>query len=395
MILLQINSIIKVKPIKWEAKDLTGLHEAQKYIRFLGDHPENPEYGSVALSAKLKNGDPKGIREVLFIDENAQNGTLVRCEKNFLGGYTIEIQFDNIYRYGLEYCTREFIQKGSAFIGLTPSEKASLSSTETQKTLLSLMLDHIMPSKKKLILDFAKIAFVCMPNDQNDSNRSHYLGHPKHEKTLIKGPNENDLFHLSTLQLEHFPLHTKWSENVQSLSFYLRINDTEDGWPEEKDDFKVFNGHTIDSKPNSATKTDAVNFSIHPILDLPTYDHALIKHHNFSEENRDNFESLRSVYMQLVLGDKAMEDVNKFLGYPDNIQSCVSYEAERTFHNLRYSDEIYKDAINWVLLLQVSPYCHWFDFFDEFGDEAIYYMIKKEDLEAGDFTKCQVIVQNT
>lgn len=49
MILLQIKNLKQVKPIKWESKDLSELKEGQRYVRFMGDHPNNPEQGSIIL----------------------------------------------------------------------------------------------------------------------------------------------------------------------------------------------------------------------------------------------------------------------------------------------------------------------------------------------------------
>jgi hypothetical protein len=395
MILLQIRSIQQVEPIKWESKDLSGLNEGQRFVRFMGDHPDKPEYGSIVLSTQIVNGQFDEISQVLFIGDDAQEGKLVNYKKQLLGGYKVEVLFDTIFGHGLKYCANNFIQSGGALVGLTESEKKSLHSIETQKKLLSLLADFIIPNKKELILNFARTGFLCLPNDESDTNKSHYLGCPKHEKSKIIDSSQNDLYHLSTLNLKDFDLNQTWSNNSESISFYIKINDTENGWPEEKDDFKVLQNNTSPIYQDSETFEQAINFGIKPILDLPGYDHSLINHHNFTDDDRDRFEALRSVFMQLIIGDEIDEEANKILGYPDSIQNCVSYEAERIFNKREYSDEIYEDATKWCLLLQVSPYCKWFKFFDEFGDGSIYYMIRKQDLELGDFTNCQVVVQNT
>lgn len=395
MILLQIKSIKQVKPIKWESKDLSGLKEGQRFVRFMGDHPDNPEYGSIVLSTQMVNGQFEDISQVLFIGDDAQDGKLVNYKKQLFGGYKVEVQFDTIYGHGLKYSANNFIQTGGALVGLTESEKESLSSIGTQKKLLSLLADFIIPNKKELILNFAKAGFLCIPNDGNDSNRSHYLGKPKHEKSEIKDSSGNELYHLATLNLAEFETNLNWANGIKSMSFYIKVNDTENGWPEAKDDYKVIKDNLNSQNQDSGTFEKAINFSIKPILDLPGYDHSLIHHHKFSDEDRNRLNALRSVFMQLIIGDEIDEEVNKFLGYPDSIQNCVSYEAERIFNKREYSDEIYKDATNWCLLLQISPYCEWFKFFDEFGDGSIYYMIRKEDLDAGDFSKCQVVVQST
>lgn len=395
MILLQIKSINQVKPIKWESKDLSGLKEGQRFVRFVGDHPNNSEYGSIVLSTQKISGQFDDISEVLFVGDDTQDGKLVNHKKRLLGGYNVEIQFDTIYGHGLKYSANNFIQSGGAIIGLTETEKESLSSIGTQRTLLSLLAEFIIPNKKELIINLARVGFLCIPNDGNNSNRSHYLGKPNHEQSEIKDSSGNELYHLASLNLEEFELNQNWVYITERISFYIKVNDTENGWPEEKDDFKVIKGKSNSENQDSDTYDQTINFSIKPILDLPGYDHALINHHKFSDDDRNRFDVLRSVFKQLIIGDNVEEEVNKFLGYPDSIQNCVSYEAERIFNKREYSDEIYQDAINWCLLLQVSPYCKWFKFFNGFGDGSIYYMIRKQDLELGDFSNCQVVVQKT
>lgn len=395
MIVLQIKNIKQVKPIKWESKDLSGLKEGQSFVRFVGDHPNRPEHGSVILSTRLISGQFDNIEQVLFIGDDAQEGKLVSHNKQLLGGYKVEIKFETIYGHGLKYCVQNFIQNGGAIVGLTQSEKETLNSVETQKSLLSVLADYIIPSRKKLILNFAKPGFICIPNEGSNSNKSHYLGRPKHKESEIKDSNGNELYHLATLNLGEFQSSQEWINDIQNLSFYIRINNTENGWPEEKDDFSVLAIINSTASENLENYEDAINFNIKPILDLPGYDHSLINHYKFLDEERERYDALRSVFTQLVLGEEKHEGVNKFLGYPESIQNCVSYEAERIFNKREYSNEIYEDATNWCLLLQISPYCKRFKFFDEFGDGSIYFMIRKDDLESGDFRNCQVVVQNT
>lgn len=394
MILLQVKGIKQVKPIKWESRDLSGLREDQIFARFMGDHPNNPEYGSIVLSTQIISGEFDDIREVLFIGDDAQDGKLINYKKQLFGGYKVEIQFDTIFGNGLKYSANDFIQTGGALIGLTEAEKESLTSIETQRKLLRLLSEFIIPKKKDLILNFAKVGFLCIPNDENNSNRSHYLGKPNHEKSEIKDGSGNELFHLATLNLDEFQFNQPYINDIQKLSFYLKINDTENGWPDDKNDFKILPIKNGTTHQNIDNYEGAINFSIKPILDLPGYDHSLINHYKFSHEERDKYDALRSVFMQLVFREE-LNEVNKFLGYPNSIQNCVSYEAERIFNKREYSDEIFKDAINWHLLLQISPYCKWFKFFDQFGDGSIYFMIRKDDLESGNLKNCQIVVQNT
>lgn len=395
MIILQIKNIKQVKPIEWKAKDLSELKAGQRFVRFVGNHPNQPEHGSVILSTKLIGGQFDNIDKVLFIGSDAQEGRLVSHDKQLLGGHKVEIEFDTIYGHGLKYCVQDFIQKGGAIVGLTQSENETLNSFETQKALLSLLSDYIIPNRKKLILNFARPGFICIPNEESNSNKSHYLGCPKHKESEIKDSNGNQLYHLATLDLDEFQSSQEWANDNPNLSFYIRIEDTQNSWPEGKDDFRVLPIINKYSSKNLGNYEDAINFNIKPLLDLPGYDHSLIHHYKFSDEDRDRYDALRSSFTQLVLGEEIDEAVNKLLGYPDSVQNCVAYEAERIFNKREYSDEIYKDAKDWCLLLQISPYCKWFKFFDDFGDGSIYFMIRKGDLESGEFKNCQVVVQNS
>lgn len=99
--------------------------------------------------------------------------------------------------------------------------------------------------------------------------------------------------------------------------------------------------------------------------------------------------------MGLILRDRIFSGLNKLFGYPESIQNCVSYEAERIHNNRDYGDDILKDAGSWHLLLQISPYCKAFDFFKDFGDATIYFMIHDNDLKNGNFDNCQVVCQST
>jgi uncharacterized protein YwqG len=395
MILLEIQSIKELKPVKWESKDLSSLSGEQSYSRFAGDHPDNPESGSVVLTTKILEGSFDHISKVLFIGDEAQTGKLLNWKKKLLGGYIIEVQLNTIFGNGLAYSAMNFIHKGGAIVGLTQTERDSLNSISTQTELLTLLASYIIPSKSAEILRMAKPSFLCMPNDNSDEGVSHFLGRSKHSDLEIGKSEQKAIFHIATIKLDDFPLEKNMKSVKNILSFYLRTNDTENGWPEDQSDFKVINAKSINSPTSSQELGIAKNMDIRVLLDLPSYNHALIQVLNFTDDELDRFEALRSVYMTLLLEGQMVVEVNKLFGYPDSVQHCVSYEAERIFNNREYSDEIYKDAVEWTLLLQISPYCKRFSFFDDFGDGTIYYMIRKEDLARGNFDQCQIVVQST
>jgi len=226
-----------------------------------------------------------------------------------------------------------------------------------------------MQTKHDAILPLAMKSYLCSPTDSEDEHKSHFLGKPKHSV--------ESLFHLSTL----FASDIKELSSINSLSFYVDINNLEE-------DSKL----TI----SDCYFETANNFMIQEILDIPIYNHSLIFELQLSYDELDQYNEMRSFYFEHIIS-KDIESVeyNKILGYPDSIQNCVSYEAERIKNNRDYDDAIYEEAQNWMLLLQISPYCKKFNFFEKFGDGSIYFMIRKDDFRKRSFDNCQVVVQNT
>ncbi len=395
MLLLQIRSIEEFKPIKWEGKNMFDLKPGEEFFRFPGEHPNNPESGHVVMSVDKISGEFDRVDQVLLIEDQLYKGRINTHQNIEDEGYKVELKFDIIFGCGLEYSLDGALKIGSVLLGLTRTEKRSLSSLKTKQSLLSALADLIIPDKKELILGFAKPGYLCIPNKKSNSEKSHYVGAPKHSVSEILDNNSHPLFHLATLNLSEFSQKPIEIKEIPNLSFYLKIQDTVNGWPESKGDFRVLQDHDKKSIHPVGGFDTPVNFKIKPILDLPDYDHSIIKYHKFTEEDSSRYDSLRSLFRELTMEQYIDEEVNKFLGYPDNVQNCVAYEAERIFNSRVHSDEISQDAIDWQLLFQVSPMCREFNFFEEFGFGTIYYMIKEEDLKSGDFSKCQLVVQST
>lgn len=132
-----------------------------------------------------------------------------------------------------------------------------------------------------------------------------------------------------------------------------------------------------------------------PGLDLPREDHAVIRTLQFSDDEAEQYEALYATFKSILLPRWEFESYNKIFGYPDNVQSCVAFEAERLKEGLEYSEDIYDAAVEWQLLLQVAPYCRKFNFIDTFGDGQIYFMIRRRDLASGNFSNVQLVVQST
>lgn len=398
MILLAIGEIINIKPIRWESADLSGLQTGQSYVRYPeGNHPHQPEHGSVEISVEVLRGDFKDITDLIFVGIGASEGRLIRWEKDEHGAAKVVVHFDTIFGHGLAYSVKNFILEGGGIIGLTDSDKKALATFAGQRELLALLASHIIPTRQQDVLDFARRAWICIPNKGSDENASHFLGRPKHDLSkLSPGTHVKIPLHLATILTDELDGFKKKDKIGRYLSFYLRIQDTIIGWPEKKEDFKVFNQQFL-SPPliDNVYFETAANFDTTELLDLPQYDHSLINKLKFSEDEEGRYYTLYSVYMKLALGEFVDHEVNKLFGYPDSIQQCVAFEAERIKRQKEHDEISYEDAADWILLLQVSPYCQWFNFFDEFGDGTIYYLIRQQDLLNGHFDNCQLVIQNT
>ncbi len=399
MVLLEIKKPVKFNPIKWGASDLYGLREGQSYVSYGVDHLNNPEHGSVEISVNDVRGELLNISDLIFVLDEAVRGKLIGWKKNILGNLIIDVQFESVFGSGLKYSAQNFILKGGVIIGFSEDEKKLLKDIKGQRELLLLLVDFIIPNRSTEILKFARPALICIPNEDRNEKSSHFLGKPKHDlDDKVDGIKEASLFHLATILLDEFDEELLTSYKIcNQLSFYLRIDNSRNGWPEEIGEHKVLNDKGTNQSANVFENyfEIASNFDSKVILDIPWPDDTVIYKLDLSKDEEQRYEALKSVYMNLILPDLSDMGVNKVFGYPDSVQQCVSYEAERISKKMEYGDDVFNKADDWLLLLQVSADCKSFDFFDDFGHSTIYFMIQKADLVKGNFDNCQVIVQNT
>src|SRR5687767_334691 len=104
MLLLKIKKPVRFKPKKYDpdAKSPSG---GTMFTQFIGDHPINPEQGTVFIDVALIDGSFENISDILFIEDEPTKGKLIGYKKNLLGGYRIEVEIDTVFRHGLEYMT--------------------------------------------------------------------------------------------------------------------------------------------------------------------------------------------------------------------------------------------------------------------------------------------------
>lgn len=396
MIVIEILNIKGFHPIAWSGKDYDDLEPGQTYITASREGDYVPEQGSIVISAKLIHGSFKDIERLFILAQDVLQSKMISYKKKILGPYEVTMQFDYIFSSGLEYCINQIIPaKGCGIIGLTPSELQSLSSIHEQRRLMYSLSQLLLPQRVKTINELLRVSYLSLPNQEqikSSKSKSRYLGDPYHKTNDILDNSGKEMLHLATIFTEELDPCPDELQPITSLSFYLKIDDTENGWPEDTGDFKIIPNYNRDTSFNNGTST---GMSLIPLLDLPEYNHPSLDIHQFTEDEITRLEVINNVFISIMLGEFGFYEVNKILGYENSIQDAAAFDAEYIKNNRDYNDNFNEEATRWCLLLQISPYCKWFDFFDTFGDGTIYFMIKKEDLKSRNFSDCQLVVQNT
>lgn len=405
MIVALIKSIKQVIPIDpGSPMDLkTEKHQDSMMLYVDGREfpPGKDEKGKVILEVQVLKGDVTDIEEILTIDEDPMKMKLLKVSESFFGGYEFEIYVDQIFKNGFANVIGYYLEEGRGLVGFSKTEKDNLHNIDVQRELYQYLIEVIFQTKKEVVRKLALPCYVLKTAENGSAEKSHFVGEPKFDaNTMIPSSGTgHDLMHLATVKnIDITPVLSQYiTAPLQSfLSFYIDIKETEIGWPEGSTQFKVINYNNLTTGDSSIT-TDVLELDMifEERLDLPSYDHSILHELNFTDEEQQQYEVLEGTFKSIVSNEEGDSEKNKLFGYPDNIQGCVAYEAEIAKSKRDYSDEIYKDAVEWQLLLQVSPYAHKFNFFDTFGDGCIYFMIGKRDLQQGNFNDIQVVVQST
>lgn len=399
MIILVIKDPVQFKLRKYTETDFNKLPVGTTFSQFMGDHPSNAEQGSVIIDVSVLEGSLEDITDILFIQGDSYHARLIGYKKKIFGGYRIEVQFDTVFKHGLKYMTEYFISRDHGIVGLTPGDAKALHSISGQRELLEKLTRLILPGKFKEIVNLAIPALSLISNTLNDPGKSHFVGLPKLPAgTGIPTTIDNqELFHLLTLRADEIPQEVGRKGIDGYLSFYLDVMHSVERWPDRDGDFKVFNYSHGDTGryTHELPLESEINFDMHMLLGIPRSDHSASQCLHLDEEQEAAYEALYDVYKKLLPGDEYQEEQSRLFGYPDSIQNCASFEAERLKSGKDYPEVSFEDAKRWKLLLQISPYSGTFRFFEDFGDGTIYFMIREDDLAAGNFNDIQVVVQNT
>ena len=392
MNLFKIIELIAVEAIPHTANDRTEAGANRKRITLPGNFPQKPESGTVELSVQLLGHSFSEVEKVYFLGLDILSGHVARWTKKSPNIYDLVVEFRDIYTHGLENALKNTVLPGALLIGLTVDERTSLDSISGQKAVLELLSGYLIPTKRAEIVQIARSGLIIRPKQDEYSRSSSIFYEEMPDSTLVVPENEDGLpiLHLASLNLSDYSFLLRESGAKKGFSFFINTGEDEDdsrAGVVQNYKWLLDDEETYDGEP---TGLECKLF-----LDLPTTEHAVVHTLHFSDEEMEQYEALFSMYKRLVTGDLEDAEVNKFLGYPDNVQGCVAMEAESSSSNNDFGEIDAEDAASWHLLLQISPDCHWFDIFDEIGDATLYYMIQDADWKAGDFSRVQLVTQNT
>ncbi len=359
------------------------------------------EKGKVVVKVRLLSGSPEGVETVLVAGESPMYAHLLGVRKNWLGGTAMELYFNQVFLGGFAQEIAYLLERGTLLLGFTEAERASFQTPEGQRALYAKLATLFLPSRKAELLRLAKPFYrLRMAEHPAAATASHLMGPAKwpQGQHLPLNPSGAPLMHLATLRMQDIPPIANRLDTSQwgtYLSFFLDIQDTQKGWPQEPGRFKVWSYTELQTANPDSAPDPAYSLVFEPGLDLPNYDHSALYALQLTDEELARYEMLYSTFKSAVWPQWEFEHWNKFLGYPQNVQGCVAYEAERLKEGLDHTEDIYRAAVAWELLLQVSPYSREFNFTKTFGYGEIYFMIRRKDLEEGNFQDVQLVVQST
>ncbi len=355
-----------------------------------------PSKGSVTASVELLQGVlPENGRKAWFLDGNfALNCYLVASP----GSNEAAFFFNQVFMDGFQAGMADFLIPETFVIGMSDQEWENMRYPEMQERLLQSLAFIYCPNKISPIMDLGRSAYILQPTQEENPVISHFSGSPKLgacEKIPVSR-NGRQMIHLATLKMDEIT--STWQDittpALQYLGFYVALDELENGWTAEEEVECCVLHYQQQKEAKYKDDIDYVEaefVTFEERLELPDSQHPVIYTLHLSDEELEQYDALRECWNE-ILGF-ANVDVSKLLGYPDSVQECVAYEAERTINQGAQPDDA--DAANWILLLQLSPYSEDLSLFEYLGDASFYFMILKKDLERGDFGAVKVILQNT
>lgn len=402
--IVSITQITGIVPVEPGSRDDLNLSENQVMIALLipddVDQSGKNEKGKITILAELLSGSPEGVVEVVPITDEPMVATLLRATTLDSGMLELELYFDQIFVTGFETSVLTLLSAGAGLVGLSEMDKMVIDNLDFQRQVFDNLVDVIFDSHKDEIKALPLPCLLMDVVEMNSTSKSCYFSQASIPEAACIGltVNNEHMMHVATICKSEIagllPAEIIDFMPAAYLSFYLEKGGREEPSEAFGNRAQIVLHNEVEWK-SKQEKSAGSGIVFRKMLDLPQWDHSVLFNFQFSPIEDRQYEALEKTFKKLIHIGNNNRELNKLFGYSDNIQSCVAYWAEVQFSQREPSDEIYKDAADWQLLLQLSPYKHWFPIFDVIGDASLYFMIRKKDWLEGNFTHVQVIFQNT
>lgn len=359
----------------------------------------NSSTGDIELEVTSIIGNLENVTQIAFINENLLAGTLSRVDKINENHYNIVICFHQGFIGGIEHHLNYYLESNYGLIGISDEDLNNIHKIENQKLFLQKLINYLLPEKADKIFSITILSNLIYQYEGENIEQSYFMGgggSPKKLLEPITNKQDKEFLHIATINKEDFPTLSDSDSLKEFISFYIRVNDTDNGWPESKDDFLIINyNQSSDDSSALFSNEKRTNFKYFTYVDIPGWGNFETEWLGLNELQKNKYLALENIYKNLIINDYEFQEYNRIMGYSRPVQNCVAFEAHRIKNNLEFSKITPKNAMEWMMLLEIHPDAKDFNFFKDFGDGSIYFMIKKNDFQAANFEDVQVVVQNT
>lgn len=359
MFILNITEILAFLPVPISPQE---TRPGGSYVQIQGDHPDNPEQGSVRFKGQLLSGqveDSCSLAAIWSLDRI--NGVIRSCQEEALGTYILEVGMEEIFLNGLEYSLKDTVATGSYVLGLSATDQAEWTLREGQLRLLEQLSSAFMPERSREIVALARPAILLQNPEQFGANVTKDAT-VVHIRQIAAAEGKTNI---ATLDLREFSALLPVTVPAPFLSLSI-----------DPENLSLTPDVRFLGDLSEQTVLQESIFNAFLLMDIPKMDHSVLETLEMDDDELYEYETLSSLYKTLIFPSLEDGEINKWMGYPDNIQHCVAIEAQNL---AQIAHGTSGEASDWQLYLQISPYCKWFDYFDEIGDATFYLMMKEND----------------
>ena len=388
--ILIINQLLKTTPI------IPGSNNDL----FPGVAQDNLEGRKAIVELKvtpIDGADPGKQTELIIIGLNPMKAIITKHKSSFFSGHTITLFIDHIFEENLESSLSKLLYEGGGLL-LIDKGSSNTSDWEKQKKVFQRLVHFMMDDSHKGFKDMGRKSYILDPCPNSGKSVMHLSGKLTFNKdhTPPLTTDRLNMHHVATIECntgdsvfsDYCNCHL-----LKYLSFYVDTLHSDKGWPVKNDQFSVQNYKEAQDRPGVHPEDQGTEVILRPYYSIPEVDHSFILIHDLPKSDQKRYKALYHTYHKAI-GIGAKHRI-QLLGYPQSGLTCVAFEAEALFNQKSFSNINYRDAAQWQLLLQMSPATYRFPFFETFGDATIYYLIKKQDLNDGNFSRVQVVVHSS